>query len=81
MAFSPVECEDVIAQKKSVLEIDSSEVDASLDRRIIGGSQKLKFLDGVSYRGLFGVSKTIRQQCQDEERIMTIDNPVFMFSA
>ena len=81
IAFSPVDCEDIAAAKKAVLDIDSCDIDSNLDKSIVGGSQELKFLDGVSYRGLFGVSKKIRQQCAEEERVMTIDNPVFMFSA
>ena len=29
---------------------------------------------------VLGVAKSIRQQCAGEDRVMTVDNPVFMYS-
>jgi len=39
----------------------------------------LRFYDGVSHRGQFSLPKPIRDAIEKEERIMTVDNPVFMF--
>jgi len=39
---------------------------------------KLKFLDGISASGIFGVPKPVRDTVEAETRIMTVANPVFM---
>lgn len=39
----------------------------------------LRFLDGVTFKGLFGTPKPVRDACAAEKRIMTKDNPVFMY--
>jgi len=54
--------------------------DKVIEERILGGAAKLRFLDGVSWHGAIGLPKEIRQQCAEEDRIMTIEKPVFMFS-
>lgn len=42
-------------------------------------SKPLKFYDGISHLGLFGVPKPIRDSLEAETRIITVDNPVFMY--
>eukprot|EP00658_Telonema_sp_P-2_P080157 TRINITY_DN791_c0_g1_i1.p1 TRINITY_DN791_c0_g1~~TRINITY_DN791_c0_g1_i1.p1 ORF type:complete len:312 (-),score=100.92 TRINITY_DN791_c0_g1_i1:152-1087(-) len=54
----------------------SDEVDAKIAERITG---ELKFLDGVSWHGVFGLPKMIRVGCEKEDRVMTKENPVFMY--
>lgn len=54
------------------------EIDDAIEKRIRG---PLKFLDGISWRGLFGTAKEIRNHCKDETRVMTKDTPVFMYTA
>jgi hypothetical protein len=49
--------------------------DELIAKRIKG---ELKFLDGVAHLGLFGIAKWLRVALDNEERIMTVDNPVFM---
>ena len=34
---------------------------------------------GVSHRGIFGLAKPIRQSLAAETRIITVENPVFMY--
>ncbi|KAI9905105.1 hypothetical protein PsorP6_018541 [Peronosclerospora sorghi] len=41
-------------------------------------SKPLKFLDGVSHMGLFGLPKIVREALEKETRVITIANPVFM---
>ena len=65
------------AWRQALLDRPTAEVDATIAERITG---ELKFLDGQSLRGILGVAKSIRQQCAGEDRIMTVDNPVFMYS-
>ena len=49
--------------------------DAQIASRITG---ELRFYDGLTHLGLFGVPKWLRAAVESEERIMTIENPVFM---
>ncbi|KAL4150952.1 hypothetical protein PRNP1_010338 [Phytophthora ramorum] len=42
-------------------------------------SKPLKFLDGVSHMGLFGLPKIVREALEKETRVITVDNPVFMY--
>jgi len=39
----------------------------------------LRYYDGRTHRGIFGLSKPIRDAIAKEDRIMTIENPVFMY--
>lgn len=50
--------------------------DSEIEARITG---ELRFYDGITHGGLFGVPKWLRAAVEAEERIMTIDNPVFMY--
>mmetsp|Transcript_21991 Transcript_21991/g.33003 ORF Transcript_21991/g.33003 Transcript_21991/m.33003 type:complete len:408 (-) Transcript_21991:73-1296(-) len=43
------------------------------------GSEALKHYDGVTHRGLFSLSKSLRIAMKGDKRIMTVDNPVFMY--
>mmetsp|Transcript_19808 Transcript_19808/g.62903 ORF Transcript_19808/g.62903 Transcript_19808/m.62903 type:complete len:326 (+) Transcript_19808:36-1013(+) len=67
---------DAAEAMRRITERSAAETDALIAERITG---ELEFLDGVSHRGLFGVSKRIRKRIAEEKRIMTVDNPVFMF--
>lgn len=46
-----------------------------IQERITG---TLRFYDGASHLGLFGVSKCIRSNLANETRVITVENPVFM---
>lgn len=43
------------------------------------GAEVLKHYDGVSHRRLFALSKMLREAMKSDERIMTVDNPIFMY--
>lgn len=43
------------------------------------GSEALKHYDGVTHRGLFSLSKSLRIAMKSDQRVMTVDNPVFMY--
>ena len=70
---------DALAERKRLQDISVEDFDKLVEQRVSGGGKALKFLDGVSWRGLTGLPKEMRQQCKDETRVMTVDNPVFMF--
>eukprot|EP00752_Nemacystus_decipiens_P004256 g3887.t1 len=55
---------------------EPSATDADIEARIEG---RLRFYDGITHGGLFGVPKWLRAAIEEEERIMTIANPVFMY--
>ncbi|CAI5741636.1 unnamed protein product [Hyaloperonospora brassicae] len=42
-------------------------------------TKPLVFLDGVSHLGLFGLPKSVREALERETRIITVDNPVFVY--
>ena len=60
----------------SLLTIGIDNVNDKIAKRINGA---LKFYDGVSHLGLFGIPKDFRKQIINENRIMTLENPVFMY--
>ena len=43
------------------------------------GKEVLKQYDGVAHRRLFALSKMLREAMKTDERIMTVDNPIFMY--
>eukprot|EP00551_Chaetoceros_affinis_P011297 CAMPEP_0203674192 /NCGR_PEP_ID=MMETSP0090-20130426/15213_1 /ASSEMBLY_ACC=CAM_ASM_001088 /TAXON_ID=426623 /ORGANISM="Chaetoceros affinis, Strain CCMP159" /LENGTH=383 /DNA_ID=CAMNT_0050539999 /DNA_START=109 /DNA_END=1260 /DNA_ORIENTATION=+ len=43
------------------------------------GEEILRYYDGETHRGLFSLTKPVRLRLQKDKRIMTRDNPVFMF--
>ena len=57
----------------------AADVDADIAARVKGGAAALRFYDGVSHGGIFGLSKPIRASLAAETRIITIANPVFMY--
>ena len=63
--------------EKFIFNKSVQEIDEMIQKRIKG---RLRFLDGISFKGLFGIAKSIREECDRETRVMTIDNPVFMYS-
>lgn len=59
------------------MEMSAAEVDARLESRL--DTSRLRHYDGVTHRGLFGIPKTIRQAIEAEDRVITKENPVFMY--
>ena len=61
--------------QQRVLTVGIDTINEKIAKRVNGN---LKFYDGVTHLGLFGIPKDLRQRIVDEDRIMTLDNPVFM---
>ena len=61
---------------KAVRDRPEEEVDAAIAERING---ELRFMDGLTYRGIMAVPKYLRKVLADEERIMTAETPVFLY--
>jgi spermidine synthase len=51
-------------------------IDAAIAQRIEGA---LRHYDGIAHVGMFGITKGSREVLVNEQRIMTRDDPVFMF--
>ena len=43
------------------------------------GGEALKLYDGEAHRGLFSLSKPLRLAIRSDKRIMTEENPIFMY--
>lgn len=55
---------------------EPSDTDEQIASRING---ELRFYDGITHSGLFSTPKWLRAAIEQEKRIMTIENPVFMY--
>lgn len=54
-------------------------IDDLIEQQIEGGPDRLELYDGVSHYTMFSLTKALRKSLQADERIMTRDNPVFMY--
>lgn len=61
---------------RAIRERPIATTNALVDARISGPT---KFYDGVSHLGLFGLPKNVREALEAEKRVITVDNPVFMY--
>jgi len=53
-----------------------ADVDKQIDQCL---TKETKYLDGITYRGIFCLPKITRKQIAAEKRIMTKDTPVFLY--
>lgn len=51
-------------------------VDARIAERKIG--DRMKWYDGVTHMRMFSLGKQLRQKLENEQRVMTVENPLFM---
>lgn len=54
-------------------------IDDLIEKQIEGGAAKLGLYDGITHLSMFALTKALRQLLEKESRIMTRDNPVFMY--
>jgi spermidine synthase len=54
-------------------------MDGLIEKQIIGGPDALSFYDGITHLSMFALSKPLRKFMKKEDRIMTRDNPIFMY--
>ena len=59
--------------------IDSDIIDRLIEETITGGSTVLGHYDGITHLRAFSLTKPLRTYMAKDERIMTKDNPVFMY--
>lgn len=76
MAFDN-SADSVENQGESFRDMSIADIDARLQERVPHTS--LKFYDGLTHRGMFGLSKNMRVSLANEKRIITEATPVFMY--
>ena len=54
-------------------------IDELIEKQISGGSDGLQWYDGTTHNRMFSLSKPLRKYMAKDSRIMTRDNPVFMY--
>lgn len=54
-------------------------VDHLIEEHITGGASALKFYDGTTHIHMFALTKTLRAYISKDDRVMTKDNPIFMY--
>jgi spermidine synthase len=79
MAFqAPDKVNSVNYEKDWMLpSIDS--IDNLIEDNVIGGANELRHYDGITHLSMFALTKPLRVYFQKDDRIMTKDNPIFMF--
>jgi len=63
----------------SFREMPINDLNSRLSERIPNHDVKLKHYDGLCHHGVFGLSKQIRKNIQNETRVITKETPVFMY--
>ena len=55
--------------------------DGELDKRLARrGLGDLSYYDGITHTRMFSLNRTVREACENETRVMTVENPLFMCS-
>ncbi|KAG7356546.1 spermidine synthase / putrescine aminopropyltransferase [Nitzschia inconspicua] len=70
------DAKDVAAEWSS---ISPSVIDELIEGQIKGGESSLKMYDGITHLRMFNLSKAVRKHMERDTRIMTEDNPIFMY--
>ena len=54
-------------------------IDKLVEQQIQGGRDSLRHYDGEAHVNMFSLTKSLRQYLASEKRIMTMENPIYMF--
>ena len=79
MAFRAPQRQDPAKVKADWIAPQSSTIDALIEKYISGGSASLKMYDGITHNRMYALPKPVRKQLATDTRIMTKENPVFMY--
>jgi|TARA_B110000977_G_scaffold187930_1_gene255589 thermospermine synthase len=53
--------------------------DGTLEKRLAERKlTELSYYDQITHTRMFSMNRTLREQCRDEKRVMTVENPLFM---
>jgi len=62
----------------SAAPLAANEIDERIQDRITGGSDALKFMDGVTWTGITSLSKILRTSLNSEKHVLTVATPKFI---
>mmetsp|Transcript_20693 Transcript_20693/g.23612 ORF Transcript_20693/g.23612 Transcript_20693/m.23612 type:complete len:349 (-) Transcript_20693:261-1307(-) len=80
MAFQASSAEDDKTLIENEWKFPQPEViDTLIEQQIEGGAAKLGLYDGISHLSMFALTKKLREMLKNDTRVMTRDNPVFMY--
>lgn len=78
MAFN-VDDGNQVQQKAAWCNPSPGTVDGLVEKYIEGGASSLRFYDGTTHLRMFALTKPLRQYVAQDQRVMTRQNPVFMY--
>ena len=82
MAFqapSGRENEKELVEQEWKFPTNADTIDKLIEQQIEGGADALGLYDGESHMSLFALTKSLRKLLKDDKRVMTKDNPIFMY--
>lgn len=81
MAFQapPGKDDKALVEKEWKFPSSPAVIDDLIEQQIEGGADELGLYDGDSHVGMFSLTKALRNLLKKDKRIMTRDNPVFMY--
>lgn len=79
MAFSAIKKENAAAIVDKWKSISPEIIDKLIEQYIEGGGTSLKMYDGITHLRMVNLNKAVRKQLAVDDRIMTKDNPIFMY--
>ena len=74
LAFSPP-----AGESKERIIFDINTINTLIQENIKGGEDALRMYDGITHQRMFHLTKAVRKQLSSDTRVMTKDNPVFMY--
>lgn len=75
-SLSSVSAQDTVT---NFCNLNTETVDKSIEECIDGGEKSLKHYDGCTHMHMFHLVKSLRLKLSDDKRIMTAENPIFMY--
>jgi spermidine synthase len=54
-------------------------IDSLVEKYIQGGESSLRMYDGITHQRMISLTKALRKQLASDNRVMTKDNPIFMY--
>lgn len=79
MAFQKPDGKESQAVEKDVCMPPEGQVDDLIAKRITDGDSALGNYDGITHSSMFALTKPLRKSLEMDKRIMTKENPIFMY--
>jgi thermospermine synthase len=79
MAFHPLPSKPAADAVREWVKLAPETVDDMIETYIKGGESSLRMYDGITHGRMTALTKALRKQLASDTRIMTKENPVFMY--